>query len=417
MFVGITNTPRDYAWGSTSAIAELLGSPPSGGPEAELWFGAHPISPSRILDPSAVGGHETLDRLIAADPARALGAARRTDTLPFLLKILAAEVPLSLQAHPSPEQAREGYAREQAAGVPLDADTRLYKDELHKPELALALSDSFEALAGFRDVAETRLLIQELLAFATAAGDPDLDLLTEFRDRSMGEPTAVLRHVVGFAMSGRPTVSRLIDAVVRNAGRAPKSSTFGREYATVTRLAELHPGDPGVLVALLLNRVTLRQGQALHLPSGNIHSYQRGLAVEIMAASDNVLRGGLTPKHVAAAELRKVLDFTPVPPPVIQPEEAGAGVELFRPDVPDFVLARVTVGAAGAREGHALTGAAEAAWTPPGASIALALGGAATISGTLSRGVIGPGQAAFITADEGALTVTGSATVFLASGA
>ncbi|HEY8587921.1 MAG TPA: mannose-6-phosphate isomerase, class I [Naasia sp.] len=416
MFVGITNTPRDYAWGSTSAIAELTGSQPSGGPEAELWFGAHPLSPSRIVDPAAVGGHETLDGLIAADPARALGAARRSDTLPFLLKLLAADVPLSLQAHPSIEQAKEGFAREHAAGIPLDADARLYKDELHKPELTLALSDAFEALAGFRDVAGTRLLLQELVDYATASRDEDAELLGELRDRSLGEPVAALAHIVQFALSGTPTVPRLIEAVVRNAARAPKSSSFLREYATVGRLAELHPGDPGVLVALLLNRVTLTQGQALYLPSGNIHSYQHGLALEIMAASDNVLRGGLTPKHVDGAELQKVLDFVPVPPPVIRPEEESPGVEVFRPDVPDFLLARVTVGDAGARDGYALTGVPEATWTPPGASIALALGGAVTIAGAVSTGVLEAGSAAFITADEGALRFSGSATVFVASG-
>ncbi|MCU1437743.1 MAG: mannose-6-phosphate isomerase [Naasia sp.] len=417
MFVGITNTPRDYTWGSTSAISDLLGTPASGGPEAELWFGAHPLSPSRIVDPAAAGGHATLDRFIAADPAAALGAERRSDTLPFLLKILAAEVPLSLQAHPSIEQAEAGFAREQEAGVPLDAEHRLYKDELHKPELTLALSPTFEALAGFRELSETRGLVKELGAYARAGEEGDAELLTAFADRFAGEPSGVIREVVAWALGGGDDVTRTIGAVTRAAAAAGERSSFAREHATTVQLAELHPGDPGILVALLLNRLSLAQGQALYLPSGNIHSYQRGLAVEIMAASDNVLRGGLTPKHVDAAELQEVLNFTPVPAPLLMPEDGGRGVEIFRPDVPDFVLARVTVGAAGARDGYQLSGPETATWTPPGASIVLAIGGTAEISGTVSFVSLREGQAAFVTPDEGTLSVAGSACVFIASGA
>lgn len=415
MFVGISNTPRDYDWGSAVAIAELLGRQPSGKPEAELWLGAHPLAPSVILDPVLTGGHTTLDAFIAADPARALGANRRSDTLPFLLKVLAADQPLSIQAHPSTEQAAAGFARENAAGVPLDAPDRVYKDALAKPELTFALSDTFEALAGFRDVAETRLLVGELAAFATVGDPEDAALLARFAGRLEGEPEAALRDVLGFALGGTEDARAVTDAIVRAAVRAPETSGFRREYATLLELGERHPSDPGILVALLLNRVSLAQGTALYLPSGNVHAYLRGLAIEIMAASDNVLRGGLTSKHVDTAELQRVVLFEPVPAPLLMSEDGGPGVELFRPGVPDFLLARITVGEAGSGDGYQLAGPETATVVLPGPGIALALGGSATLTGRVSSATLPSGMAAFITPDEGELTVGGSATVFLAT--
>ena len=148
MFLGITNTPRDYAWGSVTAIPELLGRTVTGAPQAELWLGAHAGSPSVVVNPAMVGGADTLRDWIDAEPEAALGPDRTG--LPFLLKLLAAAAPLSLQAHPTPEQAREGFDREEAAGVPLHDPARNYKDPFPKPELVVALSDRFEALSGFR---------------------------------------------------------------------------------------------------------------------------------------------------------------------------------------------------------------------------------------------------------------------------
>ncbi|BDZ45970.1 type I phosphomannose isomerase catalytic subunit [Naasia aerilata] len=203
MFVGITNTPQSYAWGSTSAIAEILGRAPSGGPEAELWLGDHPLSPSVVTEPALVGGHRTLDRFIAADPARALGANRRSDTLPFLLKVLAANEPLSIQAHPSIEQAQEGFARENASGVALDAPHRLYKDERAKPELTHALSETFEVLAGFREVAETRLMLNELQAIATAMGPEDAGPIRDLCALVDDDRASALKNIVAFALGDR----------------------------------------------------------------------------------------------------------------------------------------------------------------------------------------------------------------------
>ena len=160
MFVQIANTPRPYAWGSTSAIADLLGTTPSGEPEAELWLGAHPGSPSRIVDPAEAEDSATLLDWIAKDPTKTLGAAADAGQLPFLLKVLAASSALSLQAHPTPEQAREGFERENALGIPLDAPNRNYKDAFAKPEMIFALSETFDALCGFRSLDETREIVR-----------------------------------------------------------------------------------------------------------------------------------------------------------------------------------------------------------------------------------------------------------------
>ncbi|WP_210506455.1 mannose-6-phosphate isomerase, class I [Naasia sp. SYSU D00057] len=409
MFVEIANSSRQYTWGSPTAIAEILGREPELEREAELWFGAHPISPSRIRDSSMTGGCETLDEWIAADPETTLGPHRRADRLPFLLKLLAADEPLSLQAHPSIEQARDGYAREDAAGIPLQAPNRTYKDELHKPELVVALSETFEALAGFQNLDRTRAILVELRS--RAANEEDAALLDDLGGRLAGEPDAVLRDVVGWALSGADDVARTLSAL-QAAAQPSAATSFPRETATLAELAERHPGDPGALVALLMHRVSLARGEALYLPSGNIHSYQRGLAVEIMSASDNVLRGGLTDKHVDAEELREVLIFRPLPAPRIEPLDEGRGVEVFRPDVPDFVLARVTPASPTAAEaGHAAV-----RWTPPGAAIVLALGGPAEVVGERTRTELAAGASVFVTPDEGRLTFTGTGTLFVASG-
>jgi mannose-6-phosphate isomerase len=304
LFVEITNTPRDYAWGSRTAIAELLGTAPSGGPEAELWLGAHPGSPARL-----VGREGTLLDVVDG-------------RLPFLLKVLAAERPLSLQAHPTPAQAEAGFAAEEAAGVPIDAPERNYKDRYHKPELVYALSDPYRALCGFRPVAETRAVL------AAVAGDARIAPLLE---RLRGDDD--LRSVFEWLITRGEGVDDLIAAGVEASAVADDVS-----WDTVRRLSEYYPGDPGIVISLLLHTAVLSPGEVLYLPAGNIHAYLEGLGVELMASSDNVLRGGLTPKHVDVPELLKVLDFTPRPIPYLLPEEPRPGVRVYRPDVPDFVL-------------------------------------------------------------------------------
>jgi mannose-6-phosphate isomerase len=377
MFVGITNTPRDYAWGSTTAIAELLGRAPSGAPEAEYWLGTHPGSPALLVSDSS--------------------SLASITTLPFLLKVLAAASPLSLQAHPNPAQAVEGFARENAAGVPLDAPFRNYKDDRHKPELIYALSPTFEALCGFRSVDATRALLRCLGA------DP---LLDAFLGRLVDD--ASLPAVFEWLLSGAEDVAALVARVVALAAAAlPKT----KEFATVSALAEAYPADPGIVVSLLLNHVTLSRGEVLYLPAGNIHAYLSGLGIELMAASDNVLRGGLTPKHVDVPELLSVLDFTPLPVPLLAPSHPSAGVSVFRPDVPDFELVVVVPSANAPAENEGQS----AEYAPESDSIALCTSGVLHIRGANGVFDLQRGAAVFITGDESPLTFEGSGTAFLAT--
>lgn len=289
MFVEITNSPRDYSWGSTTLIPEFLGVTPDGKPQAEIWYGTHPGSPARV-----VGRQGDLRDLVG--------------DLPFLLKVLAAGSPLSLQVHPTTAQARAGFARENAAGIPLDAPHRTYKDPFAKPEMIYALSDEFRALSGFRPVAATR----ELLDAANPALLPDL--------RTDDDLRAVVERLL------TTDVQAEVAAIIGLAATAA-----GDEWATVRLLAEHYPGDPGVAVSLLLHTVVLRRGEALYLPAGNMHAYLSGLGVELMGPSDNVLRCGLTPKHIDTAELLEVVDFTPVDDPRLRPTVDDGETTLFEP--------------------------------------------------------------------------------------
>ena len=291
MFVEITNEPRDYAWGSTTLIPELLGVEPDGHPHAELWFGTHPGSSSRLV------GRDGDLREIAGE-------------LPFLLKILAAASPLSLQAHPATAQAQEGFARENAAGIPIDAPHRNYKDPHAKPEMIYALSDGFRALCGFRPVAQTRTVLDE--------GRPGL--FPELRS------DADLQPLFEWLLSGHPDVAAAVSQITTVAVDAP-----GESWATVRLLAEHYPGDPGIAISLLLHTIVLGRGEALYLPAGNIHAYLSGLGVELMGPSDNVLRCGLTPKHVDVPELLRVVDFAPIADPRIAPTSRRDGVTTFAP--------------------------------------------------------------------------------------
>lgn len=326
---------RSYAWGSRTALAELCGRPvPSAHPEAELWFGAHPADPAHIR--SDEDEPISLLDLVSADPAHHLGAAATVfdDKLPFLLKILAAEEPLSLQAHPSGEQAYTGFARENRAGVALDSPLRNYPDQNHKPELVVALT-RFEALAGFRDPHRTVELFRALEVPALGsytellAAQPDSDGLRTLFTSWITLPQNVLATLL----------PQVLDGCVGYLSRRKRK--FAAEARTVLELAEAYPGDAGVLAALLLNRLTLQPGQGLFLAAGNLHAYLHGVAVEIMANSDNVLRGGLTPKHVDVPELLRILDFEPIDLPLVLPEPAGDGAVHYRTPAPEFALRRL----------------------------------------------------------------------------
>ena len=381
MLVPLTNTPRDYAWGSTTLIAELEGRTPTGAPEAEVWFGDHPGHPARVPDGRTLG-----EWLASADAPE--GTPER---LPYLLKILAAGSPLSIQAHPSKAQAEEGFAREEAAGTPRDAATRTYRDANHKPEIIVALSDRFLALAGLRELAATRRLL-DAVGEATAPLRAVLDSHPDDADALAAALIWILSPAAG------AQVSEIIAAATDAA-----SDEFGDELELVRHLQSHYPGDPGIVVAMLLNLVILRRGQGVFVPAGVLHAYIEGLGVEIMAASDNVLRGGLTPKHIDVAELTAILDPRPGPAPVLDP--AAGTARTFTGGVPDFVLTQVTADPSAAVEVRM-----------NGIAIAVATSGEVEITGadTQDRLTLRPGSAALITPNEGSVSISGTGEVFIA---
>jgi mannose-6-phosphate isomerase len=341
----IENVLRPYAWGSTTAIADLLGRPASGGPEAEMWIGAHPDSPSTAVHPNGVT--QPLDALIASDPLRCLGAESLNEfgpRLPFLTKLLAAEQPLSLQVHPSLEQAQEGFARENAAGIPADASDRNYRDNNHKPEMIFPLTP-FKALCGFRSPEASRSIFEHLAQVLDSAAVDVPPVLTEIISDLAGseEPTA-LKAAFSRLIQGGTDISDAIDEVVAVLSAGAPLEPHREALTAMLDINEAFPGDPGVLISLLLNHLSLEPGEVVYLPAGNVHAYLHGLGVEVMASSDNVLRGGLTPKHVDVPELLKTVRFEALGVPRVEAGGTEFGQELYRPPFKEFQLQRIELG-------------------------------------------------------------------------
>jgi mannose-6-phosphate isomerase len=312
-----------YAWGSRSAIAELMGRATPTGPEAEMWMGAHAVAPSTL---TRDGRAASLSDIIERDPKRELGDRVHAEfgaRLPFLLKVLAAAEPLSLQAHPNAAQARAGYDDEERRGIPRDAPHRNYRDPSHKPELVCALTP-FEALCGFRRVKDTIALFESLSVPALA---PVIDALRK-------EGLRAAFHAI--MTSSSDLVHAVVDASAKSAMK---------DAALAPRLAALYPGDVGVVSALLLNQLTLSPGEAIYLGAGNLHAYLGGTAVEVMASSDNVLRGGLTKKHMDVAELVRVLDFEDGPVRALSPHAVDSFETVYDTPAREFRLSKLRGGA------------------------------------------------------------------------
>ncbi|RJU01715.1 mannose-6-phosphate isomerase, class I [Arthrobacter frigidicola] len=401
----LENTIRPYAWGSRTAIAELLGRAPSGGPEAELWIGAHPGAPSVAELPD---GRSPLDALIDADPDAALGAevaARFGRRLPYLMKVLAAGSALSLQVHPSTAQAEAGFDAEESAGVPADAPERNYKDRSAKPEMVFALSP-FEALCGFRPLAEAAAVFSHLETLVEP-GSEEAEVLGAVA-AELGSGPAGLRSGFEMLLAARPEIVAAVEAAV---SAPPEGSgdagdpRFTRDLATVAELGSQYPGDPGVLIALLLNRVSLQPGEVLYLPAGNIHAYLSGLGIEVMASSDNVLRGGLTPKHVDTRELLRTVVFEPLAPPALQPERTLLGQELYRPPFAEFQLQRIALDPVSGPGQEGSMAPSHVPLAQHGPTVVLAVSGSILIDSPASDLLLTRGQSAFIPAGEAPVLV------------
>lgn len=294
----LDNPVQEYAWGSKTAIQDLLGvSASHGKPMAELWMGVHPKGPSRVL---IDGEWELLPEVINKDPELVLGkevARRYSNKLPFLFKVLAADTPLSIQVHPDIMQAREGFARDSSLGIPLDSPDRNFKDENHKPEILCALT-RFQALKGFRKINEILMLMEKVKS---------VFLSDEFHRFSKSPDISGLRNFFTDLMTMDREQQGL--TVKRAVNIAQKWADKDRAFYWMVKLDQQYPGDIGVFSPLILNLVQLEPGEAIYLPPGKPHAYLHGAGVELMADSDNVIRGGLTPKKVDVAELLKIIRF------------------------------------------------------------------------------------------------------------
>lgn len=383
MIVKLQNQAREYSWGSRTLIPDYFGIAATGRPMAEIWFGTHAGSPTRLAENQSVSLREHIGK-----------------DLSFLLKILAADEPLSIQAHPNLQEARAGFERENQAGIPLDSPSRNYKDANHKPEMIVALTD-FEALCGFRNEAQIRNLLLDMVE-ATEVSSTFVEIAQGWLDAfTAGGVAALVSAILRPEIAGQPIALDGFNAELA------RMADFSARFELAARLNDLHPGDPGVVVALLLNHVHLEPGQALFLPAGNIHAYLAGLGVEIMATSDNVLRGGLTAKHIDVPELLSVLSFEPVPVPWVESRELARGLVEYAAPVEDFKLYRASVSGGNLLAEIAL----------PAAAIVLCTAGELELNNSKGDSVrLHRGEAAYLAADSRHFTLSGSGDAFIALG-
>jgi mannose-6-phosphate isomerase len=400
----MANPVREYDWGSAGALAALQGREPSGRPEAELWMGAHPAAPSRLRQPD--GSEVSLAAAIYADPVAVLGrecTARFGARLPFLLKVLAVARALSIQVHPSPAQAAAGFASEQAAGLP--QAERLYVDPYAKPEMLLPVTE-FAALAGLRP---RERVIQMLARLDVPALRPVLPALTS--QPGQAGPAGVLAILAGWPPAQRGALADSICERARGLLGATAASLDPDEQSSldwVLTLAGQHPGDPLVVAPLLLRLHRLQPGQAMYLPAGVPHAYLAGVGVEIMASSDNVVRGGLTSKRVDSQALADLLDpdaapLLEVPRVTLSPHEVR-----WQPPVPDFALSRVEVS-------NVPVTLSRERGEPAGPEVLLCLNGEVTVWSDGGDVSLRGGQSAFLPASASPAVLAGRGQVYRAT--
>ncbi|MCZ3381564.1 MULTISPECIES: mannose-6-phosphate isomerase [unclassified Kosakonia] len=381
----LINSVQNYAWGSKTALTDLYGiANPDNLPMAELWMGAHPKSSSKVQDAS--GQTRALREVIDQDKTRLLGSAvaNRFGELPFLFKVLCADQPLSIQVHPNKKNSETGFAKENAAGIPLDAAERNYKDPNHKPELVFALTP-FLAMNAFREFSDIVSLLQPVAgahpAIAHFLQAPGAERLSEL--------FAALLNMQG------EEKSRAL-AVLKSA----LGNHSGEPWQTIRLISEFYPDDSGLFSPLLLNVVKLNPGEAMFLFAETPHAYLQGVALEVMANSDNVLRAGLTPKYIDIPELVANVKFTPKPANELltQPTQHGAELDFPIP-VDDFAFSL-----------HDLS-TSETQLAQQSAAIVFCVEGEAVLSKASQQLVLKAGESAFIAADESPVGVSGTGRV------
>ena len=378
----LINSVQNYAWGSKTALTDLYGiANPNNLPMAELWMGAHPKSSSKIEDAS--GQVRSLRDVIDADKAALLGdkVAQRFGELPFLFKVLCADQPLSIQVHPNKQASEIGFAKENAAGIPLDAAERNYKDPNHKPELVFALTP-FLAMNAFREFSEIISLLQPVAgahnAIAHFLENPNADALSQL--------FASLLNMQGEEKSHALAVLK-----------AALYSQHGEPWETIRLISEFYPDDSGLFSPLLLNVVKLNPGEAMFLFAETPHAYLQGVALEVMANSDNVLRAGLTPKYIDIPELVANVKFVAKPAAELLTQPVKNGAELDFPiPVEDFAFSL-----------HDLS-SAETSVAQESAAILFCVEGEATLHKGEQRLVLKPGESAFVAANESPVSVSGT---------
>ncbi len=390
----LRNPIQTYAWGSRTAIAKFLGRPsPTAEPEAELWMGAHPGGPSEVeID----GRWVSLAKVIAADPETALGArvvARHGSELPFLFKVLAAGRALSIQAHPNRTQAAAGCRREDDLGIPRTAPERNYRDGNHKPEVLYALTP-FTILRGFRPPAEILALLEPL----------DVPELLPGVDQALRAG-----NLEGF-FNAYMTVGRehFRGVLERARTKIEAGAAGGEAFAWVARLERRFPDDPGVLAPLFLHLTELAPGEAIFTGPGVLHAYLEGLGIELMANSDNVVRGGLTPKHVDVHELLRILRFEPEPPRLLDSTTAG-GERRLESVAREFDLSVIDVAAGEVHRGDG--GSVEILLCSRGQGVVRAAGGPAAGGPAIT---FVQGDSLLVPAAAGGYRIEGCATLFRA---
>ncbi|MBL0732335.1 MAG: mannose-6-phosphate isomerase, class I [Desulfosarcina sp.] len=328
----LKNTIQKYGWGSHTHIARLMGSvEPSEKPQAELWMGAHPKAPSCVM---SEGKWTDLDKLIERDPEGILGkeiAKKFNNRFPYLFKVLAAARPLSIQAHPDILQAKKGFLKENLRGIPLDAPDRNYKDDNHKPEIICALTP-FWALNGFRSIKKTISFMERVCGSGLSM---EIGYIKKEPD------SAGLKKFFNSLMSIKESRRRkIIDEAVSNARNLAENNDV---YRWIIKLQDQYPEDIGVLSPVFLNLVCLQPGQAMFLPAGELHAYLEGLGIELMANSDNVLRGGLTAKHIDLPELLNTLNFQERDLDILEPVFRSHNERVYASGAEEFVLSVITL--------------------------------------------------------------------------